>query len=342
MKIDALSGGSSGTAVTVAEQAVELEEAGYDMAWASESSNDSFVSLAFTAAKTKRIGLGNGIAVAFARNPMNVAILANDLQIVSEGRYYLGLGSQVRAHVERRFNMPWHKPAPQMREFIQAVRAIWASWEDGSKLDFQGEYYKHTLMTPSFSPGPNPYGNPKIALASVGPIMTQVAGEVADAVMCHSFTTPEYIRNVTIPAMHKGIEKAGRNADDVELICQIFVATGETDEEIQAEANELRKLVAFYGSTPAYHGVLESVGLSDLHEKLKLGARAGEWNEMAEMITDDLLNKFVVIGNPKDAAQEINSRYGDFAGRVSFYSSGDTEPARWTPLLHELRVLVGS
>lgn len=342
MKIDAVSGGTSGTAVTVAEQAVELEEAGYDMAWASESSNDSFVSLAFAAAKTKRIGLGNGIAVAFARNPMNVAILANDLQIVSEGRYYLGLGSQVRAHVERRFNMPWHKPAPQMRDFIQAIRAIWASWEDGSKLDYQGRYYSHTLMTPAFSPGPNPYGNPKISLAAVGPLMAQVAGEVADGVQCHSFTTPEYIRNVTIPAVVKGAEKAGRDASEIDLICPVFVATGATEQEIQGEANALRKLVAFYGSTPAYHGVLESVDLGELHEQLKLGARAGEWDQMTELITDDLLNKFVIVGDPKTAAHKIQDRFGDFATRVSFYSSGETEPSRWTPLLRELRTLVGS
>ena len=178
-------------AAALAEQA---ERFGFDGWWAPETEADAFLSCAVAAQHTASIGLGTGIAVAFARTPMTVAIQANDLQVLSEGRFVLGLGSQIKPHIERRYSMPWSHPAPRMREFILAIRAIWRAWETGEKLDFSGDFYTHTLMTPAFSPGPNPHGNPKIILAAVGPKMTEVAGEVADGVFCHGFCTERYRR----------------------------------------------------------------------------------------------------------------------------------------------------
>ena len=189
----------------VVAQAGEAEAAGYDGIWSAEVNHDPFLPLVLAAEHTERIQVGTGIAVAFARNPMTVAATANDLQTLSEGRFLLGLGSQIKPHIEKRFSMPWSHPAPRMREFILAVRAIWASWADGSRLAFRGEYYRHVLMTPMFDPGPNPWGNPPIFLAGVGSLMTQTAGEVADGVLVHAFTTERYLREVTLPAVERGL-----------------------------------------------------------------------------------------------------------------------------------------
>ena len=194
----------------VIESAQLAERVGYDGLWSAETSHDPFLPLALAAEHTQRIELGTGIAVAFARNPMSLAMVANDLQLMSEGRFMLGLGSQIKPHIEKRFSMPWSHPAPRMRELIMAIRAIWASWSDGSRLAFRGEFYRHTLMTPMFDPGPNPYGNPRIFLAAVGQRMTEVAGEVADGVLAHPFTTERYLREVTAPALERGLAGSGR------------------------------------------------------------------------------------------------------------------------------------
>src|SRR4029077_19233224 len=210
----------------------EAESWGYDGWWAVETQVDAFLSAAIAAERTDRVEIGTGIAGAFARNPMAVAVQANDLQALSGGRFVLGLGSQIKPHITRRYSMEWSHPAPRMREFVLAIRAIWSAWETGEQLDFRGDFYTHTLMTPFFDPGPNPHGNPKIVLAGVGPLMTEAAGEVADGLLCHGFSTERYVREVTIPALQRGREKAGRSADGFEISAPAFVVTGDTDAQI--------------------------------------------------------------------------------------------------------------
>src|ERR1700730_15769205 len=235
------------------DMAVSAEQRGYDCAWIPEVSHDPFPVLAVAATRTERIQLGTAIAVTFARNPMSMALTANDLQLYSQGRFLLGVGSQVKAHITKRFSMPWSAPAARMREFILAMRAIWHSWATGEPLHFEGEFYRHTLMTPFFNPGPNPFGTPPVILAGVGPQMTRVAGEVADGFFLHGFTTERYLREGTLPALREGRAAAGK--DDlagVEISGLPFIVTGVDGEQMRAADAAARKQIAFYGSTPAY------------------------------------------------------------------------------------------
>ena len=252
--------------------------------------------------RTERVELGTGIAVAFARNPMNLAQIAWDLQAASEGRFILGLGSQIKPHITKRFSMPWSHPAARMREMILAIRAIWACWNDGTKLDFQGDFYTHTLMTPFFNPGPNPHGDAKISLAGVGELMTEVAGEVCDGFLCHGFTTERYLREVTLPALERGAAKAGRTLADIEISGPAFVVTGTNEEEMARSAAGTKQQIAFYGSTPAYRGVLELHGWGGLQDDLNKMSKEGKWKEMGELITDEILHTFAVVAEPEKLA----------------------------------------
>src|ERR1700744_6574837 len=234
------------------DEARRLEAAGYDGAWTAEVKHDPFLPLGVAAAATARVSRGTAIAVAFARSPMTTAYVATDLQAASRGRFILGLGSQIKAHITRRFSMPWGRPAPQMREYILALRAIWSSWNEGAPLDFQGEYYQHTLMTALFRPEPNPYGPPRVFLAAVGAAMTRVAGEVTDGLVVHGFTTERYLREVTLPALAEGAARAGRSRDDVEVTCPGFVVIDDGSDAVAARIAATRRQIAFYGSTPAY------------------------------------------------------------------------------------------
>ena len=303
----------------VPEQARHLEAAGYDAAWTAEVSHDPFLPHAAAAISTSRIELGTSIAVAFARSPMTMAYAAHDLQAASGGRFILGLGSQIKAHITRRFSMPWGRPAPQMREYIQALRAIWASWDEGAPLQVRGEYYNHTLMTAMFRPEPSPYGPPRVFLAAVGPGMTRVAGEVTDGLIVHGFTTERYLREVTLPALREGIARAGRERRDVEVTCPGFVVLeggAGTSERVTA----VRRQIAFYGSTPAYRPVLALHGWEDLADRLHaLSLRRDEerWAQMGELIDDDVLNTFAVIGPPREAGTELKRRFGDIVDRVT-------------------------
>ena len=210
----------------IAEAARQAEVSGYDGVWTAETSHDPFLPIAIGAGATTTLEFGTGIAVAFARNPMNLAVLANDLQLLTKGRFMLGLGSQIKPHITKRFSMPWSHPAPRMRELIMAMRAIWTTWETGEKLEFRGEFYTHTLMTPFFNPGKNPYGNPKVLLAAVGELMTEVAGEAGDGLLVHGFTTERYLREVSLPALERGAAKAGKSRSDLTVSYPGFVVTG--------------------------------------------------------------------------------------------------------------------
>ncbi|GLY47853.1 TIGR03617 family F420-dependent LLM class oxidoreductase [Lentzea sp. NBRC 102530] len=299
---------SPASAGDIAKQA---EEQGYDGFWLAETKHDPFLALAGAAAATERIELGTAIAVAFARNPMTVATTANDLRLLSGGRFNLGLGSQVEAHITKRFAMPWSKPAARMREFVLALRAIWHAWETGERLAFRGEFYKHTLMTPFFDPGPNPHGRAPIYLAGVGERMTEVAGEVADGFLCHNFTTERYLREVTLPALERGRAKVGKSLEGFEISGPVFTATN--DEEIA----DVKRQIAFYGSTPAYRPVLDLHGWGALHEELHRMSRRQQWAEMSELVTDEVLAEFCVLGTPETVTAALLDRYGDVVTRIS-------------------------
>jgi probable F420-dependent oxidoreductase len=330
MKVD----GGIGTDLNHAGQAArDAEEAGYSGIWTAETSHDPFFPLLLAAEHTKDIELGTSIAVAFARNPMVLANIGYDLQAYSKGRFILGLGSQIKPHITKRFSMEWSHPAARMREMILAIRAIWDSWNTGAKLDFRGDFYTHTLMTPFFNPGPNPYGDAKIFLAGVGEKMTEVAGEVCDGFLCHGFTTEKYLREVTIPALARGRAKAGKTMEGFEIVGPSFVVTGATEEEMHAAAAGTRQQIAFYGSTPAYRGVLDIHGWGGLQDELNTLSKQGKWVEMGNLIDDEILNTFAVVGEPEAVAPELHKRYGDVIQRISFYAPYKSDPERWKGVL---------
>jgi probable F420-dependent oxidoreductase len=248
---------------------------------------------------------------------MILANIGHDLNAYSRGRFTLGLGSQIKPHITKRFSMQWGAPAAQMRELVLAMRAIWANWYDGAPLEFVGEYYRHTLMTPAFTPENREYGAPKVILAAVGPHMTEVAGEVADGMIIHPFSTLPYIESVTLPAIERGLAKSGRSRDDFEISYSCFVVTGRTEEEFAAARKAARERIAFYGSTPAYKGVLEAIGVGELQSELNAMSKQGRWQEMGTLITDDILDAFGVVGEPSDIAAEMLARYGSFTDRTS-------------------------
>jgi probable F420-dependent oxidoreductase len=335
MKID--SGGYPATVQQAVDGAVAAEAEGLDGYWAPEVQIDALIGCAVAATKTERLELGTGITVAFARNPMTVAQQANDVQLLSGGRFLLGLGSQIKPHITRRFSMPWTHPAPRMAEFIRAIRAIWHAWGTGEPLNFEGEFYTHTLMTPFFNPGPNPHGAPKIVLAGVGPRMTEVAGEVADGIILHGFTTERYVREVTMPALERGFAKSGRRRADFEVCGPLFVVTGTNDEQRERAREGTKQQIAFYGSTPAYRGVLELHGWGDLQTELNAASKRGEWEAMGKLITDEILETFAVVAEPEEIPQRLLERYGDLVDRLSFYAPYQSDPDRWSRVLQGFR-----
>ncbi len=333
MKVD----GGLGALATAGTTARSLEEAGYDGAWSAETSHDPFLPHVLAADATDRLELGTGIAVAFARSPMTLANTAWDLQVQSEGRFLLGLGSQIKPHITKRFSMPWSQPAARMREMILAIRAIWDSWDGDGTLDFRGDFYTHTLMTPFFNPGPSPHGHPKVFLAAVGPRMTEVAGEVCDGLLCHGFTTASYLQEETLPAVETGLAKAGRSRADLELSIPAFIVTGQDEEEMAASAVGVRRQVAFYGSTPAYRGVLEHHGWGDLQDELNVLSKQGEWATMGELIDDEILGTFAVVAEPDAIAGALLERWGGLVDRISFYAPYESDRATWLPVVESLQ-----
>jgi probable F420-dependent oxidoreductase len=317
--------------------AVRAEQDGYDGFGAPETRHDVFSTLALAARATSRITLQSAIAVAFARTPMTLAVQANDVQLVSAGRFQLGLGSQVKPHIERRFAMPWGRPAARMEEFIAAVRAIWHAWATGDRLLFRGEFYQHTLMTDFFNPGPNPYGNPPIFLAAVGDRMTAVAARAADGLMVHPLTTPAYLRERTIPAL---LAERGK-LDGFSLVLPALVVLG-TDAESRAVAERaIRGQIAFYASTPAYRAVLDMHGWGDLADRLNVMSRRQAWAEMAAEIPDDVLDAFAVSGTAAEVAAGLTARYAGMIDRISLYTPYEVDPAQLAAVTAALRSSAG-
>lgn len=318
--------------------AATAEALGYDGWNALETTCDPFLSCAVAAERTERVELRTGIAVAFARNPMTVAVQANDLQALSGGRFVLGLGSQIKPHVTKRYSMPWSRPAARMREFVLAVRAIWRAWETGEDLRFRGEFYTHVLMPPFFDPGPNPHGTPRIALAGVGPLMTEAAGEVGDGLICHHFSTERFVREATVPALLRGRERAGQDGlDGFELTAPGLLAIGDTEEELTAATAHARERIGFYGSTPAYRPVLELHGWGDLGTDLNELSRRGAWDAMPALVDDEVLHAFACVGTPEAVVDELLRRYGDVATRVPVPLGDGVDPDRRRALFERLR-----
>jgi probable F420-dependent oxidoreductase len=299
--------------------AVAAETAGYDGVFTGELTNDPFLPLALAAGATTRIDIGTSIAIAFSRSPMSVAYTANDLQRFSRGRLILGLGSQVKAHITRRFSMPWGRPAAQMREFVLALRATWRSWSGGGPLDFEGEFYRHTLMPPTFVPAPHEFGPPAIYLAGVGDAMTRTAGEVADGFLCHAFTTERWIRERTIPALAEGRRRAGTEMEGFTVKAAVFLATGDAA-AIEAEVAAIRTHLAFYASTPSYRPVLDLHGWGDLGQELTKLSKEGRWSEMGGLIDDDVLHAFAIVAPLEEVPGRLAQRCAGAVDRVSFIS----------------------
>jgi probable F420-dependent oxidoreductase len=313
LKID---GGIPNQLARVPEAAAALEINGYDGGWTFETSHDPFLPVLLAAEHTSRLELGTNIAVAFARNPMIVANVGWDLQAYSKGRFILGLGTQIQPHIEKRFSMPWSHPARRMREFISALQAIWSAWKDGTKLRFEGEFYTHKIMTPMFTPEPQPYPFPKIFLAAVGEAMTEMCGEVADGHLGHPMVSKRYLTEVTMPVLLRGLQRSGRDRGDFEVAAEVMVATGADDDELATAMAATRKQIAFYGSTPAYRKVLDLHGWGDLHPELNRLSKEGEWDAMASLIDDEMLGTFAVVGPVDEIAAALRDRCAAVVDRV--------------------------
>jgi len=323
--------GVAASPLEIESAAIRAERDGYDGFGAAETRHDVFPALALAARATETISLQSSIAVAFARNPMNLAILANDLQLISGGRFQLGLGSQVQAHIERRFAMPWGRPAARMAEFVAAVRAIWDSWRTGDRLAFRGEFYRHTLMTDFFNPGPNAFGNPPILLAAVGEKMTEVAGRSADGLLVHPLTSQAYLRERTVPILRSA---RGGSLDDFTVGLSAMAVVG-ADEKARASAERaVRGQIAFYASTPAYRAVFDLHGWGALADQLNALSRRQSWSEMTDLITDEVLDTFAVTGN---VAQALKARFTGTIDRISLYTPYDADPTLLAQIREELR-----
>jgi probable F420-dependent oxidoreductase len=309
------------------EVARRLEAAAYDGIWVGETAHDPFLQLLQATEATARPTLGTSIAIAFGRTPLTLAHVGFDLAQYSRGRFVLGLGSQVKPHIERRFSMPWSRPAARMREFVLGLRAIWSAWQEGTPLDFRGEFYIHTLMTPFFSPKPHQWGPPPVFLAGVGEKMTEVAGEVADGFFVHPFTTREYLDTVTLPALRAGRAKAGNGALDGFTVCgPSFVAVGRDDAELAEAIRATKQQIAFYASTPAYRGVLELHGRGDTGRELTRMSKEGKWQEMGELIDDELFDLMAIAGEPGAVGRGLAARWAGTYDRISLYTTYEVAP----------------
>jgi probable F420-dependent oxidoreductase len=309
----------------IGSEAQRLEAIGFDGLQSFEAGHDAFLPLAVAAQHTSRIELATAIAIAFARNPMVCAYVANDLQLIAKGRFILGLGTQIRPHIERRFGERWSKPNARMREFVRALRAIWRAWETGERLDVRGEFYTHTLMTPFFSPGPNPHGPPRVMLAGFGPHMITVAGEVADGWIVHPLNSPSYVKDVCMAALAKGLARVGRERTRFEICCQTIVMVGATDAEIAAAREKAKAQIAFYGSTPGYRLMLDHHGWGALQPELNRMSKQGQWFEMTQLITDEMLDTVGVSGTPAAAGRALRARNA-FADRTSLIVYNESDP----------------
>ncbi len=325
----------------VAAQARELEALGYDGIYTFEGPSDPFFPLVIAAEHSSRLELMPAVAIALPRNPLQLAHMCHDLQLFSRGRFVLGLGSQVKAHIERRYGAAWSTPIARMRELVLALKAIWHCWNENVKLDFRGTFYHHTLMPPTFTPPPSPYGPPRVFLAGVGAPMTAAVGEVADGLFVHPLNSPDFIRRTTLPALDKGLTRSARTREQFQIACQVMVITGFTEDDMRQAEATTRMTVAFYASTPAYRVVLETHGWGPVQDELNGLAKQGRWAEMAGLIDDAMLDTFTVRCQPHELPARLRARYGGLADRlgISCYAGrpDHANPGAWREIVAECK-----
>ena len=334
MKIDAEVAVSS--PAEAGELARKAEAFGFDCFWANETKHDPFVQLTLAAASTKQIGLGTSIALAFTRSPTTLAYTAWDLQGISNGRFILGLGSQVKGHIERRFGMKWEPPAPKMKEVVLALRSVWGSWQAGVKLDFRGRFFNLDLMTPFFSPGPIDNPSIPVYLAAVNEGMCRVAGSVADGLHVHPLHTVKYLREVVEPALQKGASRSGRKRGDVSVAASVFAAVGDDEREMKNAKELYREQISFYASTRSYRRVMELHGWGDVCDRLHVLSTRGEWKKMPGEVGNDILEEFVVEGTWDEMGGLLRQRYHGLVDRARIYLPFDGDP-KWQRLVRGFR-----
>ncbi len=302
----------------VGEEARWAESMGYDGLYANERAHDPFLPLVLAATTTSHVTLETRVAIAFPRSPMVAAYAARDLQELSGGRFRLGLGTQVKGHNERRFSVPWVSPGQRLREYVQALHAIWENWQAGKALDFRGRFYSFSLMLPYFSPGPSPYPRPPVALGAVNPYNCRVAGEVADGLALHPMATPEYLRQVVMPNLARGAKAAGRSPGDIRVSGVGFIITGPSQGWIDAQRAAVKRQIAFYASTRTYSRLLEVHGFQDVGERLHEMSLEGRWEDMGRQISDEMLDTFAIVATYQDVAGKVKERFGGVLGEVGF------------------------
>ena len=323
----------------IAESARRAERIGFDTCSSSETNHNPFLPLTIAAEHTERVGLRTSIALAFARSPMDVAYIGWDLQALSGGRFTLGLGSQVRGHIVRRFGMDWSAPAPRMREYIQALRHVWNAWQTQTPVKFHGDHYDFNLMPPFFNPGPIDHPDVKVFISAVNPYMLRVAGEVTDGVLLHGFCTPKYTRDVIIPNLKIGADRVGRSVDEIEINAGGFTITGETEEEVEAKKAGVKGQISFYASTRSYEGVMSAHGWEDTAARLYRMSVDNKWAEMPSQITDEMLDTFAVVGTHDQIVAKLKEAHGDYATSIGFDIPTETpeEEATLASMIRELQ-----
>ena len=322
---------------SVADAFVALEAIGYDGGFSFESKHDPFIPLALAAPRTTALRLGTAVAIGFARNPMVLANVGYDLQLLSEGRFVLGLGSQVRPHIEKRFSETWSRPAARMRELVLAIRAIWSRWEGDGDLAFDGEFYRHTLMTPAFDPGPNPFGPPPVFVGGFGPRMIEAAGEVADGLIVHPFNSRRSLDELVVPALERGRRSGPLAGRPIELVWVMMIVTWSSDEEHERAWRSVREQLAFYGSTPAYAPVLDLHGFGDLHRDLNALSKAGRWDAMTDLVPDELVTEIAVTGERSQIATQVLARAAGITESISLVNNRNPDPAHFADIVADLR-----
>ncbi len=321
----------------VSVRAREAEEAGFDGLLTAEIAHDPFMPLGFAALATERIRLATAIAVCFPRSPMVVAGTAWDLQAHSGGRFVLGLGAQVKGHNERRFSVPWSPPVPRIREYVESLRAIWKAWETGEELNYQGDHYAFTLMTPEFSPEPTGLPRVPVTIAAVGPAMIKLAGKVCDGVRLHGFATREYLEQIALPMLDEGLAASGRKRSEFEIWGGGFIATGRDDEAVARQLEWVRYRLAFYGSTRSYHTVFEVHGWEDLGMKLHAMSKQGRWKEMANEVPDDVVHTFAAVATHENLFAAVEKRFGGLVDSVTLEFDNATEISERRDIIQDIR-----
>ena len=304
---------------SVAEEAQAYERMGFDSAWTFEAGHDPYMPVGLAGVVTTKLELGTNIAVAFARSPMSTAQVAWDVQHLCKGRFHLGLGTQVRAHIERRYSMPYDHPVARLIDYTRCLHAIWDTFQTGAKPNHEGEFYKFKLMNPMFNPGPIDHPKIPVWFAGVNPLMCKAAGEIADGFHVHPMHSIAYLKQIVIPAIDEGAKKRGKKASDLQIYSPVFTVSGETQDDMDKSLAEVRRQISFYGSTPAYRIVLDETGHGGIAKELSALARSGEWAAMPKLIPDALLEQIAVIAKPKDLAAAIRRRYDGVLDRVSLY-----------------------